>query len=148
MEIPSELDALAIYLDENRAACRWRAEGISEELGRRVGVDSGTSILWTIKHLGYVERWWYQAVIAGVNVQFPWTDDDPDADWRVEEEDTVESVLGFFDGEVAISRQIHTGLTNPEAIVAMGEFQFVRCCFTCSKRLPATPDILTFCGAS
>ncbi len=55
MEIPSELDALAIYLDDNRAA-----------------------------------------VIAGADVQFPWTDDEPDADCRVEEEDTVESVLGFF----------------------------------------------------
>ena len=121
MEITSELDALATHLDENRAACRWKAKGISEDLGRRPAVDSGTSILGTIKHLGYVERWWYQAVIAGAEVEFPWTEDDPKADWRVDEEETVESILAFFDGEVSISRQIHSGLTTADAIVAMGE---------------------------
>jgi len=31
--------------------------------------------------------------------------------------------------------------------VPTGEFQFVKCCFTCSRRLPATPDISTFCGS-
>ena len=120
MNIPTELDAVATYLDDNRTACRWKVDGISEDLGRRAGVDSGTSILGTLKHLGYVERWWYQAVIGGSDVEFPWTEDDPDADWRIEEHETVESILAFYDGEVAISRQIHASLTNAEALVAMG----------------------------
>jgi uncharacterized damage-inducible protein DinB len=120
MEHLSELDALGKCLDDYRAICRWKVDGLNREQSVAAGVKSGTSILGTLKHLAYVERFWYQSVLSGVAVAFPWTEDDPDADWRIEEAETVDSVLSLFDGEVSISQQIHRGLTSADSIVAVG----------------------------
>ncbi len=49
---------------------------------RRSLVPSGTTILGLIKHLAYVERFWFQVVFLGrdeAQLDFPWTDEDPDA---------------------------------------------------------------------
>jgi Protein of unknown function (DUF664). len=69
-------------------------------------VPSGTSLLGILKHLAYVERWWFRAVFAGDDVEFPWSDEDPDADWRPEEGGTVSSVLAFYDNECGRSRAV------------------------------------------
>lgn len=120
MDHPTELDALGKCLDDYRSICRWKVEGLTREQAMAPGVESGTSVLGIIKHLAFVERFWYQTVLGGVEVDYPWTDDDPDADWRIEDDDTIESILALFDGEVSISQQIHSGLTSPDAVVAVG----------------------------
>jgi uncharacterized damage-inducible protein DinB len=69
-------------------------------------VPSGTSLLGLVKHLAYVERWWFQEVWAGQPATYPFSETDPDADWRIEPDETTEGVLGLYRGECARSREI------------------------------------------
>lgn len=112
-----ELETLARYLDGYRDVILWKLEGVDEEQARRVLVPSLTSLLGMTKHLAYVERYWYQRVIAGRDVHIPWSDDDPDADWRIGEDETVGDVIRLYEAEVAESRRIHAALDDPDLLV-------------------------------
>jgi uncharacterized damage-inducible protein DinB len=101
-----ETETLAGFLDYHRATLLWKLEGLDDEQLRRAMVPSGTSLLGLVKHLAYVERWWFQGVWAGQEVSFPWTKEDPDADWRIEPDETTEDVLALYDGECDRSREI------------------------------------------
>jgi uncharacterized damage-inducible protein DinB len=101
-----EREMLAGFLDFHRATLLWKLEGLDDEQLRRPMVPSGTSLLGMVKHLAYVERWWFQQVWAGREVTYPWTDEDPDADWRVEPPETTEDILALYRGECDASRQI------------------------------------------
>ena len=101
-----EAETLAGFLDFHRATLLWKLEGLDDEQLRRPMVPSGTSLLGMVKHLAYVERWWFQQVWAGREVTYPWTDEDPDADWRVEPSETTEDILALYRGECARSREI------------------------------------------
>lgn len=110
-----ELETLGRYLDTYRDVVKWKLVGVTDEDARRPIVPSGTSLLNVVKHLAYVERWWFQAVIAGDDVDIPWHDD-PDADWRLESEDTIASVVALYDAECAKSRAILDVLDDPDEL--------------------------------
>ncbi|MFP3916020.1 MAG: DinB family protein, partial [Actinomycetota bacterium] len=59
-----------------------------------------------IKHLAYVERQWFQKVWAGREVEFPWSEEDPDAEFRLEEGDGAGGLIRFYREECDASRQI------------------------------------------
>ena len=107
-----ERETLGRYLDRYRDVVRWKLQGVSEEDARRPMVPSGTSLLGVIQHLAYVERWWFQMVIAGDDVEFPGGEGDPDADFRIEDDQTIESVLDFYEAECDRSREILAGLED------------------------------------
>ena len=91
-----EREMLAGFLDFHRATLLWKLEGLDDEQLRRAMVPSGTSLLGLVKHLAYVERSWFQGVWDGQEVSFPWTTEDPDADWRIEPGETTGDVLAFY----------------------------------------------------
>lgn len=105
-EAASEKEMVAAFLDYHRATLLWKVDGLTDADLRRVMTPSGLTLLGMVKHLAYVERWWFQAVFAGEVVSFPWTDADPDADWRVESDETVAAILDLYRTEVARSRTI------------------------------------------
>ena len=94
--------------------------GLSHDDATRPLVPSGTSLLGIAKHLAFVERWWFQAVLGQREVSFPWTEDDPDADWRIEGGDTIESVVALYRAECAISDEILDGIPSLDADMTMG----------------------------
>jgi uncharacterized damage-inducible protein DinB len=104
--VGSEAETLRGFLDFHRATLLWKLEGLDDEQLRRAMVPSGTSLLGLVKHLAYVERSWFQRVWAGQEVSFPWTQDDPDADWRIEPDETTEDIVALYNGECDRSRQI------------------------------------------
>jgi uncharacterized damage-inducible protein DinB len=101
-----EMDSLRAFLDFHRATLLWKVGGLSKEELSRPLTPSGTNLLGMVKHLGYVERYWFANFFAGLDLEMPWSDADPDADWRVEEGETVEQVVGFYQAEVARSREL------------------------------------------
>ena len=101
-----ERDTLAGFLDFQRATLLWKLEGLDDEQVRRAMVPSGTSLLGIVKHLAYVERSWFQGVWAGQEISLPWTEEDPDADWRIEPEETTGQVVALYDDECDRSREI------------------------------------------
>ena len=95
------VELVSAFLDYLRATVVWKLEGLSEADARRSTVPSGISLLGMVKHLAYVERWWFRIVFAGEEVALPWTEADPDADWRVEPGETGASIVTFYEDEVA-----------------------------------------------
>jgi len=104
--VGSEREQLSAFLDYQRETLLWKVDGLSKAELLRPLMSSGMMLLGLVKHLAYVERWWFQSVFAGEDVDYPWTDDDPDADWRVEPDEDVASVLDFYRAEATRSREI------------------------------------------
>ena len=107
----SHQESLCALLDYSREAMLRKLAGLSAEEVRRPMVPSGVSLLGMVKHLAYVERWWFQAVFAGEDVDFPWTDDDPDADWRVEPDESTAAIVALYEAETARSHEIVANAT-------------------------------------
>ena len=102
----SEKETLLGFLDNNRAVMVWKLEGLSEKDARRPMVESGTSALGLVKHLAWVEYWWFAFNFAGEEVDFPWSDDDPDADFRIEEDETIADIVTLYEDAVSHSNMI------------------------------------------
>ena len=99
-------------LDTYRRTVLWKLDGLSRADAMRPMVSSGTSLLGVVKHLAFVERYWFQRVLAGRDVSLPWSSDDPDADWRIEADETVAEVVELFERQVAISREVVDGIDS------------------------------------
>lgn len=99
-------DTLLAMLDNNRAVMVWKLEGLTLEQAKRSVVTSGTSLLGLIKHLAYVERWWFDDFFSGSEVEYPWTEEDPDADFRIENDETIDEIVALYAKAVARSREI------------------------------------------
>ena len=110
---------LTQFLDYQRIVL-WRKIGELDDDGlRRVMTPSGLTLLGIVKHLAYVERWWFRVAFAGEQgVDPPWNDDDPDADFRVEPDDTPERILALHEDEVARARVIATEAGSFDDIAA------------------------------
>lgn len=104
--IGSEMELLEGFLDYHRATLLWKIDGLSETDLRRSMTPSGVSLLGMVKHLAYVEQSWFASVFAGETVVFPWTDADPDADWRIEKDENADSVRALYHAATARSREI------------------------------------------
>jgi uncharacterized damage-inducible protein DinB len=102
----SEKEMLEAFLDFQRATLLWKVSGVSDEDLRRKPTVSSMSLLGLVKHLAYVERSWFQVVFMNRELSVPWTKEDPDAEWRIEPDETTASVLAFYQEAVAESRKI------------------------------------------
>lgn len=102
-----QLDGFLRYAQETML---FKIEGLADEDVRRPLVPSGTTLLGTIKHLAYVHRWWFRVVFAGEQVDLPWTDDDPDADFRIEPHESTTAIVAFYREELERCRALTAGV--------------------------------------
>jgi uncharacterized damage-inducible protein DinB len=102
---------LSAFLDRYRETILWKLNGLTKEQASARLVPSVTTLLGIVKHLAYVERWWFQMNFAGDPVGFPWPKDEPDEDidFRVTETETIESIGALYQQEIARSREIVAG---------------------------------------
>jgi uncharacterized damage-inducible protein DinB len=101
----TEKDVLGGFLDHYRQTLVDICDGLSEEQLRRPMVPSGTSLLSIVKHLAYVERGWFQEIIANEPYDYPFDVNDPEADFRIEDGETREQILDLYRAACARSRQ-------------------------------------------
>lgn len=101
-----EKELLLSFLDRQRHAMVAIADGLSDEDLRRRLVPSMTTILGMMKHVALCERWWFQDVFEGRPCESPVTEDDWDADFRIEPHETTQDILDLFRSERAISDEI------------------------------------------
>jgi hypothetical protein len=106
--IADERTTLDVFLDYYREAVKAKVRGVSEEDARRELVPSATTLAGLIKHLCRVEVSWFQHRLA----QIPSGDlpvlrwiDEPDGDFRVAPNETVETLIAQYDEQCALSRQ-------------------------------------------
>ena len=101
-----EKTTLSAFLDWYRDVMLRKVEGLTTEEATRKLVPSPTNLLGLIKHLGYVEQGWFQRTFLGLKMDVPWSDADPDADFRIEPGESVESVTAFYREQCERSREI------------------------------------------
>lgn len=101
-----EREMLLEFLDFYRSVMIRKIEGVDPEGLRMSPVGSGTCLGGLLKHLAYVERWWFQAFFTSREVDFPWTEKDPDADFRLSDDDTAESLIALYRRECDLSREV------------------------------------------
>lgn len=104
--VADEKTMLARFLDNQRAAMLEKAAGLTDEQARWSPLPTGTSLFGLLAHLVTVERWWLTRIAAGLDAPFPWTDDDPDADWRGDEYATLADVVRGYEEECARGRAV------------------------------------------
>ncbi len=96
----TEMETLRGLLDENRAVALWKLGGITDEQLGWSPVPSGTSMGGVLKHLAYVELSWFCDSFAGQDrdwdAVFPWSREDPDAEFRIEPGEAAESVRQLY----------------------------------------------------
>lgn len=102
----TEIETLNGYLDAYRGAIRWKVEGLTLEQATKRLLPSDTSLLGIVKHMAGVERFWFQVILGERDVDMPYSKDDPDADFHIEADETIESLVALFDDECRISREI------------------------------------------
>ena len=112
---------LRSFLQQNRSIILWKLDGISRELGIQRTVDSETTLLGIVKHLVWVERWWFCDFMGGENPDYPWSEQDADADFRIEAEETVESLKQDYAAAVEEANAVIDAATSLDATGGSGE---------------------------
>jgi len=96
-----EKTTLVGMLDMQRSILLWKLEGVSQDDAQRSFVASGTCLLGVVKHMAWVEQWWFVDFIGGGSPDYPWSADDPDADFRIEHDEMIESISQLYADSVA-----------------------------------------------
>lgn len=104
--ISSEKDMLSAFLDYHRAVFLHKLENLSDEDLRRRPLPSAITLLGLAKHLALTERDWFEIIFVGQETVPPWSEEDPDADWRIEPNETTEQILALYKAQTEKSRQI------------------------------------------
>jgi uncharacterized damage-inducible protein DinB len=110
-----EKAAIAEVLDTYRDIVHWKVDGMSRDDAVRNIVTSQTSLLGVVKHLVYVERYWFQTVLAGDAATMPAWRDDPGFDWRIEDNESIDDIVDRYLAECARSRDVFDALESLDA---------------------------------
>lgn len=105
-----EKEMLTATLDYHRATIKWKLEGLSFEDATRPMTPSDTKLLGIVKHLAYVERWWFQENFLGRECTYPWSaSGDMEADFKIFPGESIESIFALYDEECEESRRTVEG---------------------------------------
>ncbi len=102
----TEKESLVASLGRHRDVVLWKLEGLEDAQLRQPMTPSGTSMLGLVKHMASVEYGWFCDTFERPSDPVPFDPDDPDADWRVEPDDTVESIVDYYQRARAASDEV------------------------------------------
>jgi uncharacterized protein DUF664 len=94
-----ERETLIAFLDYQRESVLIKLEGLDEKAARFVVSPKGNSLASIVQHLGWVEVWWFRMSFLGEEVDVPWSDEDKDADFRVDDARPVADIVAFYRSE-------------------------------------------------
>ena len=95
-----------------------KVDGLALDDAKRVMTPTGLSALGVLKHLGWVERGWFRETFAGEDVEAIDVDGDNTPEFAIGDDDTVESVIGFYRAEVEESRRVSSDALSLDALSA------------------------------
>ncbi len=113
-----ERETLEGSLDWYRAVVERKVDGLALDNAKRVMTPTGMSALGVLKHLGWVERGWFRETFAGEDVEAIDVDGDNTPEFVIGDDDTVESVIGFYRAEVEESRRVSRDALSLDALSA------------------------------
>ncbi len=107
-------------LDFLRASAVRKAIGLTDdEAFSRPVPASDLTIAGVIKHLACTERWWFTIDFAGVDVPWPWPEDDPHGCFPLAPDDTIDAIIDDYVAECERSRSSIDGA--PLDAMAVGD---------------------------
>ena len=105
-----EVATLLGFLDYQRATLAWKCRGLSDERLRVALPPSPMTLGGLLKHLAYVEDYWFTEVVAGEPAPEPWASADfkadPDWDWHSADLDSGDDLRALWAERVSRSRSI------------------------------------------
>lgn len=105
-----EMTTLTEFLDFYRAVVRRKAEGLSAEQLARSLPPATMTLGGMLKHLAYVEHWWFGSRLLGQEPVPPWDavdwDADEDWDWHSAADDEPDALFRLYDASIARSQEI------------------------------------------
>jgi hypothetical protein len=109
-----EVDSLRDFLDFHRDTLRFKTAGLdADQLDRPLSPITMT-LGGMLKHLAFVEHWWFRCVLLGEEYAEPWASvdwkSDQDWDWHSATDDTPEELREMFDAAVADSDAVLAGV--------------------------------------
>jgi uncharacterized damage-inducible protein DinB len=89
IEVPQVADEAAMliaWLDWHRATVVLKTEGLAEDLAHRPLLASSPlmTVAGLVSHLYWVERDWIEHTVLGGPDDQPWSEEDPDGDFKVD----------------------------------------------------------------
>jgi hypothetical protein len=110
VEDGDEWATLTGMLDFLRATAVMKVEGLSDEQASAAPVPpSVLTPAGVVKHLGATERFWFSIDFAGLDVPWPYTDDDPHGGFRLEGGDTIAGIVEEYQRGCQRSRAAAAG---------------------------------------
>ena len=92
-----ERTTLMGFLQRQRDLVAWKMRDASDDVLRSVGAASGLTLHGIVRHLENVERSWLRDVFAAEEeLEFDWTDEDPDGEWHVPADVTMADLLAAY----------------------------------------------------
>jgi hypothetical protein len=101
----TEGQILTGLLDFLRATVVNKVAGLTDEQAFRTPVSPSTlTPAGLVKHLTGVERFWFCIDFAGVELDWPWTEEDPHGNFPLSPQDTLTSIVAGYLTECERSR--------------------------------------------
>ncbi len=106
-------------IDFQRATVHLKCAGLSDEDAWRAPLPRSPLMTpgGVVSHLIMVEWFWVEYVVAGVDAEWPWPDDDPDIDFRRTDGESMESVLARYAAQCETSRELMREV-SPDSLAA------------------------------
>ena len=114
-DVPGTLDERAIlaqFLDYARDTVHAKCAGLSEADARRAPLPGSPlmTISGLVSHLRWVECSWIDKTLLGGAIDAPWTDDDPDREFRIAVEIPLAQLLAEYRAACDRHRQLVAAL--------------------------------------
>ncbi len=101
---------LSTFLDFQRATLEWRCRGLDDEQLQTNLHPTSMTLAGLLKHLAWVEDYWFTEVVSGEAMPEPWASADFAADhdweWSSAAHDTADDLRALWAERVAYSRQV------------------------------------------
>ncbi|MCU1492239.1 MAG: hypothetical protein JWO62_3 [Acidimicrobiaceae bacterium] len=105
-----EVATLLGFLDYQRATLAWKIAGLDAAALRSTVAASSMTLAGMLKHLAYIEQWWFSEWLFGRDPTPPWDgvdwEADPDWEWHSATSDRPEELLALWQETMARSRSL------------------------------------------
>jgi uncharacterized damage-inducible protein DinB len=107
-----ERTVLTTFLDYARGTVHAKCAGLSDADARRAPLPGSPlmTISGLVSHLRWVESSWIEARLLGGTITAPWTDDDPDREFRIAVEIPLAQLLADYQAACARHRELVASL--------------------------------------
>jgi hypothetical protein len=114
-----ERTLLVGWLDFHRATVHLKCAGLTDDGAWLAPLPASplTSAAGLVQHLTMVESYWFERVLAGLDVPMRWTSEDPDLEWRRRPGTGLADVLAEYARQCDVSRGLLAGRTPDDLCV-------------------------------